>query len=228
MMKSSSLIAGLALASSLLPASALVVQDNGSYTLTYDEGSDLGHLASWFSSSDSAGFQWNLNDSIKVVSVGGALETLSVSLPSFTVTANAGWTLSNFHAFLGKLAFTEVGGNTTSILAYADVEIDGMDYSLSGSSIDWVITSSGPSHNIGYFASSALLPMSFSTLSVSNASLVLSAAGGDFGSIQATDQQKLEISFNVTAVPEPETYAMLLAGLGVIGWVATKRRRRDD
>lgn len=29
----------------------------------------------------------------------------------------------------------------------------------------------------------------------------------------------------VTAVPEPETYAMLLTGLGMIGWVARRRKR---
>lgn len=226
-MKLSSLVAGFALASSLLPASALVVQDNGSYTLSYEETSDLGYLASWFGSSSSAGFHWAFNDAIKVVSVGGALETLSVSLPSFTVTANAGYTLSDLNAFIGKLAFTEVSGNTTGILAYADVEIDGVDYSISGGGIGWVITDSGPSHNIGYFASTSSLPGTFNTITVSNVSLVLSAAGGAFGSIQATDQNKLEISFGVTAVPEPETYAMLLAGLGVVGWVAAKRRRRD-
>jgi hypothetical protein len=31
--------------------------------------------------------------------------------------------------------------------------------------------------------------------------------------------------FNVTAVPEPETYAMLLAGLGVIGFMARRRKQ---
>ena len=33
-----------------------------------------------------------------------------------------------------------------------------------------------------------------------------------------------KISFQVTAVPEPETYALMLAGLGVIGFVARRRK----
>jgi hypothetical protein len=32
--------------------------------------------------------------------------------------------------------------------------------------------------------------------------------------------------YTVTAVPEPETYAMMLAGLGAIGFVAARRRNR--
>ncbi|HOY86680.1 MAG TPA: FxDxF family PEP-CTERM protein [Methylotenera sp.] len=32
------------------------------------------------------------------------------------------------------------------------------------------------------------------------------------------------ISVNITAVPEPETYAMLLAGLGMIGFMARRRK----
>ncbi len=29
----------------------------------------------------------------------------------------------------------------------------------------------------------------------------------------------------VAAVPEPETYALMLAGLGLVGWVASRRRK---
>jgi hypothetical protein len=32
-------------------------------------------------------------------------------------------------------------------------------------------------------------------------------------------------SYEVTAVPEPETYAMLLAGLGLVGAMARRRRK---
>jgi hypothetical protein len=31
---------------------------------------------------------------------------------------------------------------------------------------------------------------------------------------------------SITAVPEPETYAMLLAGLGAMGFVARRRQSR--
>ncbi|HLL10762.1 MAG TPA: FxDxF family PEP-CTERM protein [Rubrivivax sp.] len=33
------------------------------------------------------------------------------------------------------------------------------------------------------------------------------------------------VQLNVTAVPEPETYALMLAGLALVGWL--KRRQRD-
>lgn len=35
-----------------------------------------------------------------------------------------------------------------------------------------------------------------------------------------------DLGYSVTAVPEPETYAMLLAGLGMLGWVARHQRPR--
>jgi hypothetical protein len=34
-------------------------------------------------------------------------------------------------------------------------------------------------------------------------------------------------SISVTAVPEPETYAMMLAGLGLVGWSARRRAKRN-
>ncbi len=42
------------------------------------------------------------------------------------------------------------------------------------------------------------------------------ATGGAFSSYSGT--------LNVTPVPEPETYALMLAGLGVIGFVAARRK----
>jgi hypothetical protein len=48
---------------------------------------------------------------------------------------------------------------------------------------------------------------------------------GDFGVIVGTNYDDVSWSAaRVTAVPEPETYAMLLAGLGVMGFIARRRR----
>ena len=57
---------------------------------------------------------------------------------------------------------------------------------------------------------------SFAGLAAGNYSLNFlgtATAGGAYGGI-------------LTAVPEPETYAMMLAGLGVIGFLASRRRRQ--
>ena len=32
-------------------------------------------------------------------------------------------------------------------------------------------------------------------------------------------------NFSVTAIPEPETYALMLAGLGAVGFMSRRRRR---
>jgi len=54
-------------------------------------------------------------------------------------------------------------------------------------------------------------------------------AGGDYfiniaGSPSASALISVTASGTLPAVPEPETYALMLAGLGAIGFVATRRR----
>jgi hypothetical protein len=54
-------------------------------------------------------------------------------------------------------------------------------------------------------------------------------AGSCYG-FTTSEHGKTDIMFNfsiTTAVPEPETYAMLLAGLGMIGFVARRRKIRN-
>ena len=62
--------------------------------------------------------------------------------------------------------------------------------------------------------------------SVSNA---VFAVGATFANAQGGNDviQVAKIGGTVTAVPEPETYAMMLAGLGVVAFMARRRRQRD-
>jgi hypothetical protein len=48
--------------------------------------------------------------------------------------------------------------------------------------------------------------------------------GFNDGSVTDADYDDLVVGFNVGAIPEPETYALMLAGLGVVGFVARRRR----
>ncbi len=50
-------------------------------------------------------------------------------------------------------------------------------------------------------------------------------AGYIFDSQLTANTDVYRISFNVTPVPEPETYAMMLAGLGLIGLITRRRAR---
>lgn len=48
---------------------------------------------------------------------------------------------------------------------------------------------------------------------------------GAFGFYNYSQAQVLYAGIDVSPIPEPETYAMLLAGLGLIGFVARRRKQ---
>ena len=51
--------------------------------------------------------------------------------------------------------------------------------------------------------------------------------GGSFGSLGGSTAVYTQLAWinSITAVPEPETYALMLAGLGVVGWASRRRAR---
>lgn len=49
-----------------------------------------------------------------------------------------------------------------------------------------------------------------------------------FDSFQPDNTGSIIADINVTAVPEPETYAMFLAGLGLMGFVARRRKNKQS
>jgi hypothetical protein len=55
------------------------------------------------------------------------------------------------------------------------------------------------------------------------------AAGSYFYGVSGTGTAvgSYTLTSTVVAVPEPETYALLAAGLGIVGFVASRRRRND-
>ena len=60
-----------------------------------------------------------------------------------------------------------------------------------------------------------------------NTTLYNLAQGTYMLSFQSNAMKLDDVSISVTAVPEPETYALMLGGLGLVAWVARRRRPRD-
>lgn len=206
-------------------ASAITSQDIGPATVSYDETTSFGWLSSWFSSGNTYGFTWTVPVSAQVSNFGSSLTIVNVPMPDFTLTVNAGWALSNPSAFLGNLIYVEVGGATTNIVANGNVAVDGGPAMPIGPvSLNWVQTGAGTDYAQGYFADTASATGAFSSLAVTGSGIDLSATGGIFSSISSQPQNKYEVSFTAMPVPEPETYAMFVAGLAALGWLSKRRR----
>ena len=212
-------------------ASATTSFNVGGATLTYDETTPLGFTNGSFSGFQFELFSWQLPKSATVVNtVRGTTEFFTVDLPSFTLTANPGYALSNFTVFFGNPTFFDLGG-TSNIEFNGEVSINGSAPISVSSLIDFEITNQnlGMGLNAGFFSQKETLPGPFTTFTLSNASLLLTAsvnANGTVSSIVSNPQNMLEISYTVVAVPEPETGVMLLAGLTAMCWVARRRRNR--
>ena len=222
------LVVALATALAGLSANAASVDLNG-YTVAYDETTPgFGSVTFTFGDGTNEGFGWNVSNTVGVVSQSQGLQTANFALPSFTITAKAGFTLSGVTGFLGNLVFNEVGsGAGTSASATGNVAINGTPVGGIGGALSRTTTFSSPFFNSGYYADQvSLATPSYNSLSFSGGvlSLTASAGAGQFASVIGNHQNTLSFSVVPTPVPEPETYALMLAGLLAIGSLASRRQ----
>ena len=216
-MKIRALISLLALSVATAAGAATQTNDYGSYSLSFDDSTIFGSPSFSFTSGGNvAGFGWNLPTSVNVVSLGAPVTNTFV-LPDFTITANAGYSLSGLSASVGNLVFTEVGG--------ANASVNGGPLVPFGGILTKTTTLSGAGYSTGYLSGSDSSGAgSFNAIVVTGGTLTLSASGGFFSSITSNPQNEIKFSLIAAAIPEPESYAMLLAGLGLIGAIARRRK----
>ncbi|RTL24418.1 MAG: PEP-CTERM sorting domain-containing protein [Burkholderiales bacterium] len=215
-----------ALAALALPAVATTTLNAGPYSVTYNETTPgFGSISALGSGASSVSFEWSVNPVVNVSSVGGAPVSATFAIPDFTISVNPGYTLSGaISASLGNITYFLLGSNATaSITTTGKVSIDGAaPVTIAPTALPVTVVTP----TFGYFAGSGSYSVAgFSTASLSAASITLSASGGNFVSIGAQPQNKLRFEFTATPVPEPSVYALMLAGLGVLG-LRTRRRQQ--
>lgn len=201
------------------------------YTVTYDDSTVFGGISSWSSGGSSVlglSFQWTVPSAVNAVSTGSPVSAV-FDLPSFTIAAKSGWALSNLGGFLGNLTFTNgTPGAETSVEVAGAVAVDGGPSAPVGGFLARTVTLDGGSFKVGYFSGTGSVPGAFESVSFSGGTLTLfaDAGGPGFASIVGQPQNELEISFQAAPVPEPGTWAMMLAGAGLMGGMVVRRRRQ--
>ena len=134
----------------------------------------------------------------------------AIDTDTFTFTLSSG-TLSNKGALNASISGPVAAGALN--FTFADV---------------FMGTAIGNGQNLGDFTSYAVLGSfagtMFTPFTLGGAyDLIL---GFNDGLRVDSDYDDMVIGLRVTAVPEPESYALLLAGLGAVGFVASRRRKR--
>ncbi len=149
-----------------------------------------------------------------------------------TVTAKSGYTLSSIVTGSTGSVSAVAGSNVmalASAFAFSGTYWSnglGGGYMPSGASNVEAYASAGTPDARTYSVTDTALFNSGETSAVGSYAVSIATKTFSGGSAASVSHDTASFAVAVTAVPEPETYAMLLAGLGLMGAVARRRRAK--
>lgn len=146
-----------------------------------------------------------------------------------TITAKNGWTLTSFglaeagdYAYYGTGNVVAAGGElrVTSLVTTPTTVID--DITMAGPTTAQATIIPFPTQK---WTADASVSLTTTSAAATIQNLLFAVATDQTAADYAFIQKKYAaLTVGVSAVPEPETYAMMLAGLGAIGFLASRRR----
>lgn len=150
---------------------------------------------------------------------------------SFSIAAEPGYKLSGFNLFEAGDYFLIGSSSQVSVGGQLRVK------PLGGAALTAAITPAAPLTTHTSFpsfatsnweaAASVRPTTSLSTAVVSLENILGAFAPIGQGGYAFVEKKNVELSFTLMPIPEPESYAMLFAGLGMIGLVARRRRQHS-
>jgi len=145
---------------------------------------------------------------------------LNTATFSFTVSANIGYQINGLSLFESGGAYKEGDASAKAIGQLIVNSIGGAPQNYSTSFT--ALAGDGVSTWTGNTSITPASPLSSASITLNN---YLVARSNNLDSFATINKGNTQIGFSVAAVPEPESYAMFLAGLGIVSAVVRRRRQ---
>ena len=161
------------------------------------------------------GLEWNGS---ATVASDGITEDAAGDTDVYQSTLASVFTVADINQLTGVWSFSLTTAGTVDLVVW-DGNLLGANPGSVSASIDGGTGVSAPRTGSG-LQRSYTFDFGSQVFSVGSHSLTLS----NFNNLDVGPLTRTDVTLAVTAVPEPETYAMMLAGLGALGFLARRRK----